>query len=253
MLQIKDLSIQVDDQVIVRHSSFVIKQGKITAMIGESGSGKSLTLLAILGILPKEVDVSGNILFKDKSLFEMSAKEIQSFRKDEVFVIFQDAFNSFNPSMRIGKQLFTLAERGRDSGYLAFLENMSLIFKRLDLSNEVFQKYPFELSGGMLQRCMIACAIYSKPSLIIADEPTSGLDVQSQTALIEILLDMNREYETTIFLVTHDIDVVKEIADEVLVMFQGSVVESGLLETIVSHSVHPYTKRLLTSSFRMVE
>ncbi|WP_153732064.1 ATP-binding cassette domain-containing protein [Sporosarcina obsidiansis] len=253
MLEIKELSIGLDEQHIVKHASFLIKHGKISTMIGESGSGKSLTLLAILGMLPKEMRVSGDILFGVRSLFGMSVEELHSFRRDEVFVILQDAFNSFNPSVRLGKQLFALSEGKRTIGYSTFLERMSPIFSRLHLSNDVCEKYPFELSGGMLQRCMIACALYKKPSLLIADEPTSGLDLYSQKAFIKTVVEMNREMGTTIFLITHDIDVVKELADEVIVMFQGAVVESGKSDILLNSPKHSYTKQLVNSSFRMVE
>ncbi|MHA6261010.1 ATP-binding cassette domain-containing protein [Sporosarcina sp. CAU 1771] len=251
MLHIKDVSIHSAEQKLVERSTFSVEAGKITTLIGESGSGKSLTLLAVTGMLPENMEVTGEILFQDKNLLKMSSEQLMQFRRTDVFFIFQDAFNSFNPSVRLGKQLFTLSEANSLIRYGAFIKKITPILMDLQLHPDILTKFPFELSGGMLQRSMIACALYRKPSLIIADEPTSGLDYKNQQELIALFKEMNRSLGTTILLVTHDIDVVKAVAHQVSVMLEGTVVESGSLESVLENPTHTYTKRLLESSFRL--
>lgn len=250
MLELRNLSIVESGREIVKNSTWTIERGKITALIGESGSGKSLTVLALVGMLPKKMQVSGEILFRQQEILKMSNPELKQFRREGVFTIFQDAMSSFNPSIHMGKQLYALSGSQSHETYASFLEKIPVILQDLSLSIDVLTKYPFELSGGMLQRCMIACAIYKSPSLLIADEPTSALDSTNQQELLSILKSMNDKYGTTILFITHDIDVVKEIADDLVVMLKGEIVEKGSAKTLLLEPNHEYTKRLLTSSFR---
>ncbi|PID04272.1 peptide ABC transporter ATP-binding protein [Sporosarcina sp. P2] len=249
MIEVRDLSIQIKGKHITHHIDFTITRGNITSLIGESGSGKSMTVSALLGMLPDDAKVSGSIMYEGRNLLDASDQEMESVRKQDVFTIFQDALNSFNPSVKMGRQLYAFSGERVGDSLPVFNEKMHVILEKLGLSWEVVEQYPFQLSGGMLQRCMIACAFYVEPALLIADEPTSALDMVLQKEFIQLLIRLNEEKGTTIFLITHDLDIVAKAAHEMVVMQQGRIVETGKVETIFSHPGHAYTKRLLKSRF----
>ena len=208
-----------------------------------------MTVSALLGILPSGAKATGQATFNGKNLITVSDKEMTEIRKAHIFTIFQDAANSFNPSVKMGRQLYEFSGRRMGDSVQQFQEKMDVILDELGLSSEIMEQYPFELSGGMLQRCMIACALYMKPDLLIADEPTSALDMVLQKEFIGLLKRLNEEQGTTILLITHDLDIVAEAAHEMVVMHQGEVVETGNVETVFEQPQHPYTKRLLESRF----
>lgn len=219
------------------------------SIIGESGSGKSMTVYAIIGMLPTNVQAHGKVLYNGQNLLEIAPKVMESVRKKDIFTIFQDTSNSFNPSVKIGRQLYAFSGGRVGDTLERFNEKMHLILEKLDLSLDILGQYPFQLSGGMLQRCMIACAFYVEPALLIADEPTSALDRVRQKEFIELLVQLNEERNTTILLITHDLDLVAEAAHEIAVMHKGSVVETGSVEAVFASPVHAYTKRLVESRF----
>ena len=249
MLEVDGLSIVVDEQCIVESSSFLIPRGKITSIIGESGSGKSMTVAALLGILPVGMKATGHALFNGRNLINSSTEEITEIRKSHIFTIFQDAANSFNPSVKMKCQLYSFSGERIGDTVEQFCSKMAGTLSNLGLSNDIFHQYPFELSGGMLQRCMIACALYVKPDLLIADEPTSALDRVLQQDFIALLKKLNEEQGTTILLITHDLDVVADAAHEMVVMQAGKVVETGSVKELFRRPAHSYTKRLLDSRF----
>ena len=249
MLKVNQLSIEIDGHPIVHNSSFFIPSGRITSIIGESGSGKSMTISALLGILPLRAKATGQAMFNEKNLITVSEKEMKEIRKTQLFTIFQDAANSFNPSVKMRHQFYEFSGRRTGDSVQQFLGKIGTILDSLGLSVEIMEHYPFELSGGMLQRCMIACALYVEPTLLIADEPTSALDMMLQKEFIGLLKRLNEEQGTTILLVTHDLDIVAEVAHEMIVMRQGEVVETGTVKTVFERPEHPYTKRLLESRF----
>ncbi|PIC80800.1 peptide ABC transporter ATP-binding protein [Sporosarcina sp. P18a] len=249
MIEVRDLSIHIKGKHITHHIDFTIPRGNITSLIGESGSGKSMTVSALLGMLPDDAKVSGSIMYEGRNLLDASDQEMEGVRKQDIFTIFQDALNSFNPSVKMGRQLYAFSGERVGDSVPVFNEKMHVILEKLGLSWEVVEQFPFQLSGGMLQRCMIACAFYVEPALLIADEPTSALDMVLQKEFIQLLIRLNEERGTTIFLITHDLDIVAEAAHEMVVMQQGSIVETGKVETIFSHPRHAYTKRLLESRF----
>ncbi len=193
MLKVNQLSIELDGELIVDASSFSVPRGRITSIIGESGSGKSMTVSALLDILPVTSKVTGQAFFANKDLLAMSNKEMSKIRGSQIFTIFQDAANSFNPSVKMGKQLYEFSGRRIQDSVSEFSVKIVDILNDLGLSKEIMEQYPFELSGGMLQRCMIACALYVEPDLLIADEPTSALDTILQKEFIELLKDLNEE------------------------------------------------------------
>ena len=249
MIEVRDLSITIKDKHITHHVDFTIAHGKITSLIGESGSGKSMTVSAMLGMLPTDAKVSGYVMYEGRNLLDVSKQVMESVRKQDIFTIFQDASNSFNPSVKMGRQLYAFSGERVGDTLQVFNEKMHVILDKLGLSWEVIEHYPFQLSGGMLQRCMIACAFYVEPALLIADEPTSALDMVLQKEFIEWLIRLNEERGTTILLITHDLDIVAEAAHEMAVMQQGSIVETGKVETVFSNPRDAYTKRLLESRF----
>ena len=249
MIEVRDLSIKIKDQHITKHVDFTIPRGKITSLIGESGSGKSMTVSALLGLLPIDAKVSGYVMYEDRNILDASVQEMASLRRQNIFTIFQDASNSFNPSVKLGRQLYAFSGERVGDTLDVFNEKMHVILDQLGLSWEVVEQYPFQLSGGMLQRCMIACAFYVEPAVLIADEPTSALDMVLQKEFIQLLIRLNEERATTILLVTHDLDIVAEAAHEMAVMQQGTIVETGTVETVFSNPLDAYTKRLLESRF----
>ena len=238
VIEIRNLTLSIWDKIILDNVNMEIEKGKITSIVGESGSGKSTTVSAILGILPKGTLVS------EESRVEFNGKNI--------FSIYQDPMNSFNPSIKVGTQLYNMAEGYVDISKEDFYKQIEEIMIRIRLRNpkEILDKYPFELSGGMLQRLMIATAIFVKPDLIIADEPTTALDVSVQKEIIREFRAINAEYGMSIIVVTHDFGVVAELADQVVIMQKGKVKETGDVFTIFDNPKEDYTKRLLKASFR---
>lgn len=240
ILEISHLSLAIDEKKIIKDLSFAVKDKKITCLVGESGSGKSLTISAVLGLLP--------------SCAKVSPKARISFQGDSIFSIYQDPINSFNISVKVGKQLYQMAKGFREMSRKEFDAGISRVLCRIGFENpaHVLNKYPFELSGGMLQRLMIADAIFIAPSLIIADEPTTSLDVSIQKEILREFRAINRETQTAILVVTHDFGVVAELADEVVVMCEGELVETGDVFQVFDHPKKEYTKALLEASFREV-
>lgn len=236
LLAVEGLTLAIDGVELLHDLTFAAPAGQITCLVGESGSGKSLTVAAILGLLPE-----GAALAPESRI---------TFRGERIFSIYQDPINSFNPSIRVGKQLYQMARGYRKVERRVFDRDIAAVMERLRLDRPevVLKKYPFELSGGMLQRLMIACAIYVAPSLIIADEPTTALDVSIQKEILREFRAINHELGLTILVVTHDFGVVAELADQVVVLHQGALVEAGGVVSIFDHPQEDYTKALLAAS-----
>lgn len=249
MLSVQQLSVKFNGKVVVSDSSFSVERGNITAIVGESGSGKSVTVNAILNMLPENAVVTGEIIYLEKSLSIMKANDLNELRKKSIFTIFQDAQNSFNPSIKMEKQLYAFSGERLGDDFYTFKVKMKLLLDELALPISILDNYPFELSGGMLQRCMIACSLYVEPDLLIADEPTSGLDMLIQKEFISLLRQLNEVKKTTIILITHDIEIVRAIAHKVVVMKEGKIVEKGMVDSLFQRAQHTYTKYLLDSRF----
>lgn len=231
--------------------SFKIRHGETLGIVGESGSGKSVTALSIMRLIPNPPGkiVSGEILLEGKNLLELSDNEIRNIRGNEISMIFQEPMTSLNPVYTIGNQLSEalilhqkLNKRLARQKSLEILEqvNISLPEKRL-------KQYPHELSGGMRQRVMIAMAISCMPKLLIADEPTTALDVTIQAQILHLIKGLKEELNTSVILITHDLGVVSQVADNVVIMYSGSVVEYADLKTLFKNPKHPYTIGLLKS------
>ncbi len=232
--------------------SLEIRSGTVTAIVGESGCGKTVTAMSILGLLafPGRI-VAGEILLNGRDLRRLTLKQLQEVRGGEIAMIFQDPVNALNPVLTVGTQMIEAVVCHRRA---AGAEARALVLEcmgklGLPAPDKMFGMYPFQLSGGMCQRIMIATALSLSPSILIADEPTTALDVTVQAQILDELCRLKREFGTGILLITHDLGVVAEIADVVYIMQGGLIVESGTVYEIFDRPVHPYTKRLLQSFF----
>ena len=255
MLVVKDLhvsfAVMAGKVEAVNGVSFSLEKGKILGIVGESGSGKSVTNYSILQILDKNGHIdSGSIRFEGKELIGMPGKELREIRGNRIAMIFQDPMSGLNPVYTIGNQLIE-AIRTHDKKITkkqAFDESVEMLRKvGFNEPEKRMKQYPFELSGGMLQRAMIAMALVMKPDLLIADEPTTALDVTIQAQILDLLKDLQKEYGMGIIMITHDLGVIAQICDEVDVMYAGRIVERGTADEIFYHPAHEYTKGLLAS------
>ncbi|MEW4217340.1 ABC transporter ATP-binding protein [Bacillus thuringiensis] len=254
VVELKDLQthFQTDEGTVkaVNHVSFAVREGETVCVVGESGCGKSVTALSIMGLIAESGSVvGGDILYEGKSLLGMKEKELRSLRGNDIAMIFQEPMTSLNPVFTVGEQIVeTLREHELLSKNEAYKKAIELIRKvGIARADEIVHSYPHELSGGMLQRIMIAVALSCNPKLLIADEPTTALDVTIQAQILDLLRQVKEEFKTSILLITHDLGVVAEMADYVVVMYAGKVIEEAPVLEIFQNPKHPYTKGLLKS------
>ena len=244
ILEVKDLCIKFPrhgDVNVVDHVSFVVRPRQTMGLVGESGCGKSITSLTIMGLLDPKAKVSGEILYDGQNLLNMDQKQMNALRGREIAMIYQDALSSLNPSMLIKAQMKQLTKRGGTRTAEELLELVGLDPKR------TLDSYPHELSGGQRQRVLIAMALTRDPKLIIADEPTTALDVTVQKQVIDLLNKLQKELGFAMVFVSHDLALVAEVANFITVMYAGQVVEQGPVSDILCHPVHEYTRGLLGS------
>lgn len=256
-LDIKKLSIAFPQthgqKVVVDELCLRIPQGKTVGLVGESGSGKSITSLAIMQLLNQKAIISeGQILLhlKDnekEDLLQVGESELRKLRGNRISMIFQEPMSALNPVMKCGKQLAEILEIHQDltakEMKTKVLEMMSSV--KLPDVKRIYKSYPHELSGGQKQRLMIAMAMANEPELLIADEPTTALDVSVQKTIIDLIKELKEKYHTSVLFITHDLGLIADIADEIAVMYQGKVVESGKVDQVLKHPKHNYTKALM--------
>lgn len=255
LLRVEDLQSQFwSDTGVVRavdHVSFDVMKGEVLGLVGESGCGKSATSLSILGLLPKPYGriVGGKVLLEGSNLIELSEAEMRRVRGNRIAMIFQDPMSSLNPYLRVAEQLSEAAELHLGLDRKQALARAIGLLERVGIPDAPrrIHDYPHQLSGGMRQRVMIAMALLCDPELLIADEPTTALDVTIQAQILALMLELCRERELSIILITHDLGVVASICDRVVVMYAGRVVESAPAAAIFEHPAHPYTRALLKS------
>lgn len=255
LLKINNLSISFksneEDKTVVNSISYHLDKNEILGIVGESGSGKSVSTLAILGLLPNHISkiTNGSILFDGVDLTQLNDKAFQNIRGNEISMIFQEPMSSLNPSMRCGKQVEEiLLQHTTLSKKEAKAETISLFEKvKLPSPERIYRAYPHQISGGQKQRVMIAMAIACKPKILIADEPTTALDVTVQKDIIQLLKQLQQDEEMSILFISHDLSLVSEISDRVLVMYKGDIVEQGKVSDIFHQPQHTYTKALLNS------
>lgn len=255
MLKVEDLSISFSGNKegsfvkAVDGISFTIKEGEIVAIIGESGSGKTQTALGIMGLLNDKAQCGGRIFYKGTDLLSLSLSERRAYMGKEISMIFQEPMTSLNPVMKIGKQIEeqlilhdSMAKEERKERVITALEAVGL-----KDAKQLCEKYPHQLSGGMRQRVMIAMGMICYPGLMIADEPTTALDVQIQEQILQLLKEINQTRRMGILFISHNLNVVKDFSDRILVMYQGKIVESGTPEEIFGAPKEAYTRKLLQS------
>ncbi|MBK2025509.1 ABC transporter ATP-binding protein [Francisella philomiragia] len=252
-LQIKDLNVgfKTDDGIFsaVRDISFDLKKGHTLGIVGESGSGKSQTVLSLMGLLAGNAVVSGQALFHDQNLINMPVKNLNKIRGDKISMIFQDPMTSLNPYLTIHKQLLEpltihkgMSHKDATKKVLEILDAVQIP----DAKNRL-KLYPHEFSGGMRQRVVIAMALLCSPEILIADEPTTALDVTVQGQILQLLSDLQKEFNMAMLFITHDLGVVAEICHDVMVMYCGNIMEQGTVDSIFANAQHPYTKGLLNT------
>ena len=254
LLQVEDLTIAFVEEniqtVVVDRASFSVNPGEVLCIVGESGCGKSVTALSLLGLLSPNARITdGSIIFDGNNLLKMSNKELDSIRGSEVTMVFQDVMNSLNPVLTIGNQLTEVIRIHMGYDRKKANEYAIDMIRKVGLpdAKAVMKKYPHMLSGGMQQRVMIAMALACEPKLIIADEPTTALDVTIQLQIMKLLVELQKEFYMSILLITHDIGLVAELADRVIIMYAGQFVEEAPVYSLFEHPAHPYTRGLLES------
>jgi oligopeptide/dipeptide ABC transporter ATP-binding protein len=260
LLEIEDLKVDFATDEGTVHAvdgvSFALEAGEVLSIVGESGCGKSVTAMTIIGLTRgPNARISGSVRYQGKELTTAKSEELQAIRGDRIAMVFQDPMSSFNPVQRIGDQIVEAILAHRD------MNKADANRKAVEALGSVgipdpetrARHYPFEYSGGMRQRAMIAMALALEPAILIADEPSTALDVTIQAQIIELLQELNQERGLSVILITHDLGVVAEIADRVLVMYAGQIVEQGSLDEIFYDPQHPYTWGLMGSIARLDE
>ena len=257
LLEVNDLRthFKTDDGIVkaVDGVSFSVEKGQTLGIVGESGSGKSVSCLTIMGLNPKSAIVSGEALFKGEDLVTASSKRLRDVRGDDIAMIFQDPMTSLNPVHKIGRQLAEAVVLHNDvsnkQAYARALELLKAV--GIPRAERRIDDYPHQFSGGMRQRVMIAMALINNPDLIIADEPTTALDVTTQAQILALLKRIQDDFGSAVIMITHDLGVVAETADDVIVMYAARIVERGPVRSIFNEPRHPYTWGLMGSLPRL--
>ncbi|WP_349304961.1 ABC transporter ATP-binding protein [Paenibacillus sp. Marseille-Q4541] len=257
MLEIINLTITDErkNEVIVKDVNFTLERNDCLGIVGESGSGKSITSKAILGLVPSWLKVTGTVQFDGKDLVQMKTKEIRKIRGKRICMILQDAMSAFDPLYTIGSQMIeSLCENLEISKQEAELLSIVELEKmRIKEPAQVLKKYPHQLSGGMLQRCMIAIAMAVKPDIIIADEPTTALDSINQNEVVTEFERLRSELDTSVIFISHDLGVIQRLAQTVLVMKEGKQVEYGKVEEVFLRPKHEYTRFLIHTRVQLTK
>ena len=250
LLEITNLSLSIRDTEILSDVSLSIHPGEVVAVTGESGSGKSMTAMAIMQLLPDGSETSGAILLDGQDVTQLSETELCRLRGDVVGMVFQEPMTALNPVQTIGAQVAETVRLHRSD--LDTNERTKDVLARVGLGSVSPDRYPHELSGGQRQRVVIAIAIACGPKLLIADEPTTALDVTTQAQILDLLMQLAREDEMGLLMITHDLAVVAQMAQRITVMQHGRVVEAGNTPTLLSAPQHPYTQALFAASNHLV-
>jgi peptide/nickel transport system ATP-binding protein len=258
LLEVQDMRVRfgTEDGVVkaVDGLSLSVDPGQIVGVVGESGSGKSVSMLTVMGLTrAPNADISGKALFEGRDLLAASDEDLRRVRGNDVAMIFQDPLSSLHPFFRVGNQLVEAMQAHRDISKAAARDRAVELLGMVGIPDprQRVDAYPHELSGGMRQRAMIAMALSNEPKLLIADEPTTALDVTVQAQILQLIARLQREFNMAVVMITHDLGVVAEVTDEILVMYAGRIVESASTEKIFRAPEHPYTWGLLRSIPRL--
>ncbi len=256
-LEVNNLNVEFNtaDGIVraVNNVSFSLEEGKILAIVGESGSGKSQTVFAMMGLLDQNGRATGSVKFEDQEILNLSISELNLIRSEKIAMIFQDPMTSLNPYMKVSEQMAEVLIHHKGlSKTDAIKQSISMLDAvQIPEARNLIRMYPHEFSGGMRQRVMIAMSLLCNPKLLIADEPTTALDVTVQAQIMHLLSDIQKEFGTSIILITHDLGVVAGNSDETLVMYGGQVMEIATTELIYASPTHPYTQGLISAVPRL--
>ena len=254
ILNVTNLSIEEIskiNRVVVDEISFSLKKGEVLGIVGESGSGKTVTAMSLLNLLSDDLKISkGTINFLGTDICQASEKELEKIRGNSFSIIFQNPISSLNPLMKVGKQILEVIEKHQNLDKKQMLNRTFEVLSDVGFKDnfmEIYNKYPHELSGGQGQRIGIAMAIANNHKIIIADEPTTALDKNTQAQILNLLKEIQNKYQTSIILISHDLEIIKNFTDNALIMYFGQIVESGSTYDIFLNPNHHYTKGLLDS------
>jgi peptide/nickel transport system ATP-binding protein len=248
ILEVKHLKVSPINEphkILVDDISFDLYSGRTTCIVGESGSGKSLTALSIMKLLSAQLKQTGDISFQGQSISGLSNEDMRLFRGKSMAMIFQEPMTSLNPVLTIGDQIKEALDVHLDLDNKSLDKKVIALLKEVGIPGDRVSSYPDELSGGQRQRVMIAMSIACEPLLLIADEPTTALDVTVQAQILKLLSNLKEKRQMAMLFITHDFGVVEEIADDVIVMYQGHIVEKGSVKDVLKKPKHAYTKALL--------
>lgn len=248
ILKIADLNVTPKSdptRFLVKNVALTLSKGKTTCIVGESGSGKSLTALTIMGLLSKQLCANGSVVFQGQEISQLDNQAMQKIRGSKIGMIFQEPMTSLNPVLTVGYQIGEPLTAHLGFKGAALKDKIAALLTQVGIPPERANSYPDELSGGQRQRVMIAMSIACEPSLLIADEPTTALDVTVQAQVLKLLDELKTRMNMAMLFITHDFGVVNDIADDVIVMFRGEIVETGTRDQVLNHPQHPYTKALL--------
>ena len=252
LLEVQNLTVALPEKAdrawAVQDVCFSVAKGEMVCIVGESGSGKSISAKAIMGLLPPLIPITqGQIFYQGTNLLKLDQKQIRSYRGQHFGMIFQEPMKALNPLFQVGKLMSDILRQHTNFNRFEIQKHILDIFEKVRLPEpeKMIKSYPFMLSGGQRQRIMIAMALAMKPNLLIADEPTTALDVTTQAQILKLIADLQNEYGMGVIFITHDFGVVAEIADRVLVMQKGQIVEQGQREDVLLQPQHPYTQQLI--------
>lgn len=246
ILEVKDLTVSIGARYVIDRVNFDLYSGRTTALVGESASGKTLTALSILDLLPASaVRKKGTVLFRGKDILRFAPREIRRIRGNDIAMVFQEPFTALNPVMRVGSQIAETVAAHKSFDNARRNERVRELLGMVRLSPDIAASYPHELSGGMRQRVILAMALSCDPDVLILDEPTTALDVSVQKEILDLIGRLQNERRFAVLFITHDFSVVNMVADDVCVMRQGLLVEKGSKERILRDPQHRYTRQLI--------
>jgi oligopeptide/dipeptide ABC transporter ATP-binding protein len=253
LLDVKNLKITFktssENLLAIDDISFHVDKGETVGIVGETGSGKTITSLSVMRLLPSNATVSGEIIFNGSDLLKISEKEIDEIRGKKISMIFQEPMTAFDPLYTIGDQFSEVLFKHENVSKLAAKKRSIEMLRLVGIPEpeKRFYQYPHEYSGGMIQRAMIALALLTNPELVIADEPTTGLDVTIQMQVLNLIKKIQRSSNLSMIFITHDLGVISKMANRIIVLYLGKIFEAGSVKDVIFSSVHPYTKGLISS------
>lgn len=259
ILEVKKLSVifkqKKQEKTIIHDISFDLKQGECMGILGESGSGKSMSVKAILGLLDNNFAISGQAIFNGKDLLKESKENLRKMRGQEITMVLQNPMTCFDPLCSVGEQILetfaTHLNKDRDAIYKLAIEVLNKMF--INSPDKVMAKYPHQLSGGMLQRVMIGIAMALQPKLLVADEPTTAIDAITQYEILEQFVRIKNSKQTSMIFITHDLGAISRIADRIIVMNSGKIVDRGDFKHILNNASDPYTKLLIEKKLAVMK